>query len=143
MSAVRRIYVQALGCALLACALVGACSGDESSGSGSTDLAGKVFVSTGVEGSGLAEITSIRMTFEDGSVSAIAGCNTIFGGATWDDGTLTVDGELARTTMGCDDALSAQDDWLSEFLSSGPSVELDGSTLTLDDGVATITLEQE
>jgi heat shock protein HslJ len=143
MSVIRGIHVQALGCALVACALVGSCSGGESAGSGSTDLAGKVFVSTGVEGSGLAEIASIRMTFEEGSVSAIAGCNTIFGGATWDDGTLMVDGELARTTMGCEDALAAQDDWLSEFLSSGPSVDLDGTTLTLDDGTATITLEQE
>lgn len=131
----------ALACALAVSAVLGACAADGSGGG--PDLAGKVFVATEVTGYELVDGSTLRLTFEDRSVSAQAGCNTIFGAATWDDGTLTPARELARTSMGCVEGLAEQDDWLSEFLAAGPSIELDGTTLTLDDGRATITLEQE
>lgn len=127
------------------CAVVGACASDGSSGSaGAADLAGKVFVATEVNGWQLVEGSALRISFgDDGIVSAEAGCNTIFGGATWDDGTLTFEGQPARSNMACNDGLMEQDDWLSGFLTGRPSVDLDDRTLTLDDGEVTVTLEQE
>lgn len=126
----------ALGALLVAC----------SSGGGpadAPDLAGKVFVATDVQGRDLVEGSTLRLTFDEDQLAAQAGCNTIFGGAAWDDGTLRFTGEPARTSMGCVDGLAEQDDWLAAFLTAAPSVELNGRTLTLDGGTGTITLEQE
>ena len=127
-------------CVLATSIALGACAADAAD---TPELDGRSFVATEVEGRDLVEGSTLRLTFEDGNVSAQAGCNTIFGGATWDDGTLTLVGELARTSMGCVDGLAEQDDWLAGLLSSGPAIELEGETLTLDDGATTITLEQE
>jgi len=76
-------------------------------------------------------------------VSANAGCNTLFGGASWDGGKLELDGALASTMMACDDALMEQDQWLSDFLSSSPALALDGKTLTLGDDTEGMTLVQD
>lgn len=70
-----------------------------------------------MDGWQLVEGSTVRVSFgDDGTVSAVAGCNTIFGGATWDDGTLAFEGQPARSNMACDDDLMGQDDWLSGFL---------------------------
>lgn len=129
-----------IGGVLAGGALLVACSGGSTD---APDLAGKVFAATEVQGRELVEGSTLRLTFDEGNLAAQAGCNTIFGAAAWDDGTLRFTGEPARTSMGCVDGLAEQDDWLAAFLTAGPSVELDGTTLTLDDGTATITLEQE
>jgi heat shock protein HslJ len=42
--------------------------------------------------------------------------------------------------MGCDEALAAQDQWLSGFLTSSPALVLDGNTLTLGDDTNGMTL---
>lgn len=130
---------------LAVCAVLSACASDGSSGAaGTADLAGKTFVSTEVDGRQLVEGSTLRVSFgDDGSVSAEAGCNTVFGGASWDDGTLAFEGEPARTNMACDGGLMEQDDWLAGFLTGRPSVVLEDRTLTLDDGEVTVTLEQE
>lgn len=97
-----------------------------------------------MDGWQLVEGSTVRVSFgDDGTVSAVAGCNTIFGGATWDDGTLAFEGQPARSNMACDDDLMGQDDWLSGFLTGRPSVVLEDRTLTLDDGEVTVILEQE
>lgn len=137
----RTSFVGALVGALGLGAALGACADDGSADA--PELADKVFVATEVTGHELVEGSTLRLTFEDANLAAAAGCNTIFGAAAWDDGTLRFTGEPARTSMGCVDGLAEQDDWLAAFLTAGPSVELAGTTLTLDDGTVTITLEQE
>ena len=87
--------------------------------------------------------STITLTFEDGQVSANAGCNTLFGAASWDAGTLDVEEALASTLMACDDALMAQDQWLSDFLTSDPALSLAGTNLTLGDDSAGLTLTEE
>ena len=67
--------------AVLSLALTG-CAG------GSADLEGRTFTATEVRGHDLVEGSAITLAFEDGQVSANAGCNTIFGEAQWDGGTL-------------------------------------------------------
>lgn len=97
------------------------------------DLAGREFTTTEARGHEMVAGTTVRLTFDEDIVSAHAGCNTLFGGAAWADGTLTIDGEIAMTMMACDAELQAQDQWLADFLASEPSIALDGDTLILGD----------
>ncbi len=120
-----------------------ACGSDSDGASGSAptadDLAGQAFESTSVEGYDLVEGSTIELGFETDALGARAGCNSLSGGYTITDGTLEV-GAMASTMMACEDALMAQDQWLSEFLTSGPDIVLDGDTLTLTGSEATVTL---
>jgi heat shock protein HslJ len=103
------------------------------------DLVGKAFASTNVTGHELVEGTTLDLTFIDGRVSAIAGCNTQNGDADVVDGTLEVSA-LASTMMGCEEALMDQDVWVAGFLESGPEITLDGDVLTLTSGDESVEL---
>lgn len=120
-----------------------ACGSDGGSTSGSAptadELAGQAFVSTDVTGYDLFPDSEIEIGFEADTIAARAGCNSMTGGYSITDGALEV-GAMAATMMACDDALMAQDTWLSEFLTAGPEISLDGETLTLTGADATITL---
>ena len=103
------------------------------------DLAGKAFESSAVTGHDLVTNSTITIEFEADRLGANAGCNTLSGGYAITDDTLEV-GVMASTRMACGDDLAAQDMWLNDFLTSSPSVVLDGDTLTLSGGDSTITL---
>jgi heat shock protein HslJ len=127
-----------------ALAVAAACgSDDDSSSSGAAptadDLAGSTFESTEVSGHDLVADSTITLAFEADTLSASAGCNTMNGGYTIEDGDLEVSA-LAMTMMACEDSLMEQDTWLSEFLGSGPTIALDGETLTLSADDTTMTL---
>ena len=109
----------------------------------STDLADRTFVSTEVRGHDLVEGTTVTLTFDTERISATAGCNTLNGAASWDDGTLSVDEPLAGTMMACPPELEGQDEWLRQLLTSSPEIALDGSVLTVGDDASGITLEEE
>ncbi len=94
------------------------------------ELDGREFVSVSVEGYDLVEGTDIRLSFDDGSLSANAGCNTLSGGYTTSDGRLVVQ-QLATTEMACDMELMVQDRWLTDILSLEPIVEVEGDTLSM------------
>src|SRR3954470_7514430 len=76
--------------------LVTACGGGSSSSAGDVpgsaptkaDLDGSAFASTSVEGHDLVAGSTVRLTFEDGSLSANAGCNTMTGSYDVTDGRL-------------------------------------------------------
>lgn len=110
------------------------------------DLVGRTFVGDQVtvddEPSPLVKDTSIRLTFSDGSIGASAGCNQMGGDATWADGVLKVQ-NMFTTEMACDEPLMQQDTWLSDFLSSEPTVQQDGDTLTLTSGGTVVVLTDE
>jgi heat shock protein HslJ len=74
--------------------------------------------------------TKIRLGFSDGRLSASAGCNHMSGDYDISDGALMV-GQMATTEMGCPADLSDQDQWLADFLASGPDVTLNGNELSL------------
>ena len=126
------VLVSLLGASLA----LGAC------GSEGADLAGRTFTSTEVRGHELAPGSTITLTFEEGRISANGGCNTLNGSATWEGDTLEVAEPLASTMMACDEALMEQDQWLSEYLTSSPALEVDGDTLTLGDDTTGITLSE-
>lgn len=96
------------------------------------DLDGRTFVSTQAHGRDLVEGTKVIITFDEDHLSASAGCNTLFGGATWTDGVLEAPA-LASTMMACSPDRMAQDTWLGDLLASSPAITLDGATLTIGD----------
>ena len=106
------------------------------------DLDGRTFVSTSVEGQELVDGTEVTITFEDGSISVQAGCNTMRAGYEVTDNALTVD-QVAQTMMACEDDKQAQDEWLAAMLEGGPEVALDGETLTLTSSDVTVTAVDE
>lgn len=120
--------------------LLAACGDDSTSGSPATaaDLDGRSFVLVDSSGIELAEEGTVTLVFEDGNLGASGGCNQLFGGYEVEDGVLKV-GPMGTTEMACEPAaLMDQDVAVSEFLSSGPTITLDGDDLTLATDSATM-----
>lgn len=142
---IRHLPTRALGLSLLA-TMLAACVGGVPRGSGDgpgapgarTGLDGRTFLSTAIDGRVLVGGSQVRLTFQGGSVSASAGCNSMSGPYALDGASL-VARSLATTEMGCDPALMAQDAWLADLL-SGSTIALDGDTLTLARGGVRVTL---
>jgi len=107
-------------------------------------LDGRTFLSTGVTGRQLVPGTRVRLAFDEGSLSADAGCNQMGGQVRLDGDRLIADG-LAGTEMGCEPDLMEQDTWLVELLQSEPEVVLDGDALTLrgTDGTVIQLMDRE
>ncbi len=123
--------------------LLTSCGAVERPGDDAPDLEGHTFLSTGVTEDGsdrpLVDGSRLRLTFEDGRLSAQAGCNTMSGGYRTEDGRLVVE-QLAMTQMGCPEELMEQDAWLADLLGGGPTVEADGDGLVLTSGSTVVTL---
>jgi heat shock protein HslJ len=105
---------------------------------------GRTFLSSSVVEGGvsrpLVEGTRIRLEFADGDLSAYAGCNYLeLGNARQEGGRLVAD-QTSFTEMGCGREREAQDDWLADFLTSEPTVRLDGDSLRLTSEHTTIEL---
>lgn len=90
---------------------------------------GRELVLTSIEGHTLVEGTTVRLTFDGGTLGANAGCNQIFGGYTFDGERLMVD-QLGTTEMACEPARMAQDRWLTDILTLEPRVSVDGDVVT-------------
>jgi heat shock protein HslJ len=103
------------------------------------ELDGREFVSSDVEGRELAAGSEIRLSFQGDQISISAGCNTMGGTYTVDDGVLRAD-QLFTTEMACEEPLMDQDTWMTGFLAAGSEATLDGDTLTLTGDEVTITL---
>ena len=105
-------------------------------------LGDRTFLSVGVVGRTLVPGSQVRLSFEDGQVSASAGCNTM-GGRYAIDGDRLVVPQLATTEMACAPALMDQDSWLADLL-GGATVALVGDTLTISkDGITLTLLDRE
>jgi heat shock protein HslJ len=105
---------------------------------------GRTFLSTAVTQAGadrpLVPGTRIRLFFgADKNLSTSAGCNTIGGTYRIEGSSLVFEGG-GMTEMGCDDPRHAQDDWLSAFLGSRPTITLAGNDLTLAAGDVVVRL---
>ena len=126
--------------ALASAVLLGACGGGGSATPGPTGqgLEGRTFLSTGAQGRALVAGSTVRLAFQDGQVSASAGCNSM-GGPYRIDGDRLVAGQLATTEMACDPALMEQDRWLADLL-GGATIALDGDTLDAHQGDHRLTL---
>lgn len=108
------------------------------------DLRDREFWSTSVIESGLerhvVDGTRIALRFDEGRVSASAGCNSMGGEyEIGNDGTLLVS-QLAMTEIGCDVARHDQDQFVATLLTSSPTLSLNQDVLVLTSGDITVEL---
>jgi heat shock protein HslJ len=123
--------------------LASACGDDPDGVATAPELDGLTYIadeSVGtVEGHELVSGSRITISFQDGSLSANAGCNTLGGSYSLDGSVLEVEG-LSSTQMACEPALMDQDTWLAELLSSSPTLTQDGDELTIAGESSSLTL---
>ncbi len=106
-------------------------------------LAGGTYLSTSVTGFELEPGTIVTIEFDrSGRLTAQAGCNSLSATATVTGGRLS-SGPMSQTAMGCDAARMAQDAWLSDLLTSGPTLSVRGDQLVLASGATVITLQRK
>lgn len=123
------------GCGLLL--TLAACGNSTSGTSGVTfeDLVALSYISSDIQENGsqrpLATETPITITFTEDGISVNAGCNTLFGSVTIEDGRLTASSALASSMMMCEEPLMLQDEWLTAFLNESPQITTSEGTLTL------------
>src|SRR5262245_35536039 len=100
-----------------------------------SELAGEVWVADSVLDPDVSLVpgSQIEMRFQGDSLSANAGCNTLFGGASIDGDDLVAPA-LASTKKACADDLTQQDTWLTDFLSTRPTIEVLDQDLWLSHG---------
>ena len=133
--------------ALLAVVVLAAACGDDddgpvTAGDGPTDPGGQAlaphYVSVEVTEGGaprpLVDGTDIQLRFDETSVGATLGCNSMSGTYRLDGDVLVVDDGLATTEMGCDPPRHEQDEWFAGLLTSRPTLAVDGDELTLTSG---------
>ena len=113
------------------------CAAEE--GPTGVDLSGRTFVSESLEGRELVPGTQIRLSFDNGELSAYAGCNSMSGDYSFDGYALIVN-SMSTTEIGCEAALHDQDEWLSGFLKSRPTTMLEEPRLTMSTERETLTL---
>ncbi|WP_317496392.1 META domain-containing protein [Haloechinothrix sp. LS1_15] len=131
---------------LLALVAATGCGGEDAGGasgsSGAEQLPkDRAYESTEVTRDGepheLVPGTKIQLRFDHGEVGAHAGCNQLTGQAELRDDRLVIP-DIGGTMMACEDELMAQEEWVSEFLTSEPVMSLDGETLVLEGDDTTI-----
>jgi heat shock protein HslJ len=111
-------------------------------------LRGKTFLAMAVTEDGkprqLAPKTELSVEFtDDGRLIARAGCNIMQGRVDTSDGTLTVDGGLSMTEMGCDAPRHDQDAFVAGVLSANPAWELTDGRLTIRTGTTVFDMAAE
>ncbi|HWJ98126.1 MAG TPA: META domain-containing protein, partial [Acidimicrobiales bacterium] len=131
----------AVGAVVAAALLLGACGSSDAKGgdattttkaratttdpkattttSGDVDDLHGAFVSSEVTGYDLAPDSELTFTFDGGTLSVNAGCNTMSSGFSIDDRVLAWTGAPAATMMACDEAHTAQDAWITGLLTKG------------------------
>lgn len=124
----------------------------ESSSESGVLLRDRTFAGTDVTESGvrrqLVEGTELVLSFEWNDASHrdrlgwSAGCNRIAASVSVTDDRLHVDGDVTSSAAGCPDAHLAQEDWLTDFVLSGPHWGVEGGVLTLSSGDTTVTLQE-
>ena len=116
-----------MGLSLLVLCWAAGCDDDVAS---SESLDGRTFLLDSSEGFEAVQGTTVRLRFQDGSLSLQAGCNTNSGDYAVRDGVLIFE-NISSTQIGCDPARHEQDEQLVKFLTSKPRLKLDGEQLTL------------
>ncbi|KAA1415911.1 META domain-containing protein [Nocardioides humilatus] len=103
------------------------------------DLDGNGYATAQVSGHMLVDETVVRLGFDGTQIAVDAGCNHLFGTLALDGDTLDVS-NMGGTEIGCEQDRADQDAWIVDFLTSGPTIALDGDTLTLTAGDVSMAL---
>lgn len=102
-------------------------------------LAGRTFISTDSAGFELVDGTTVRLVFEQTTMSASADCNSMGGSYEIDGATLRLSEGMSMTEMGCEPALMDQDTRLVGLLGASPLLTLEGDVLTVSSDTGSIT----
>jgi len=102
---------------------------------------GRTFVSVRVDGDQIPGGGPLVVGFDNGRISAYAGCNRGSGPADLPDGVLVT--RLAITMMACPPPAGDADGWMVDFLEGRPRWTLTGDTLTLTGGAGTVTMRDK
>lgn len=144
MTTPRREWLAVTVLALLAaCGTAGGASRTDGL-AGMGDLEDRTFASTLlVDGADppLRPNTTVTLSFTNDALSGSAGCNTLYAKASLSNGRLVVQG-MSQTDMGCP-GRQFHDQWMSDLLTDGPAVMLDGDHLTLTSGGTIVELQDE
>jgi len=123
----------AVGSSMCACSLSGP-------GNSPSDLVGRRYVSTSVEGRAIPGGGPLELSFPARErLAASAGCNRFTGTAELSGGVVRT-GVLASTRMACPPPREGADAWLRELFSASPRWSSDGDVLTLTTSFVTVTL---
>lgn len=120
-------------------AVLAACSGTTPAGEATPD--GRTFVSVRVEGEQIPGGGPLVLGFDDGRVSAYAGCN--HGTGAVDLAGAVIATRLATTLMACPPPLDGADRWMTALFDARPHWTLHGDTLTLTTDATTVTLRDK
>lgn len=113
-------------------------NGGAGNGNGNGDsVVDRTFLFDSAEGFTPITGTTPRVSFTAGDISFNAGCNSHSGLYELEGGRLIVE-NLGSTLIGCEAALHEQDEWLAEFFTSSPLLNLAGDQLTLEGSAATL-----
>jgi heat shock protein HslJ len=82
--------------------------------------------------------TVIRVKFSDSELSFSAGCN-LYSAAYEIENNVIVVKEMGSTDMGCNAEYATQDEWLSKFFESKPTLTVSGDKLSISSDDATLT----
>ena len=111
--------------------ILAACGSSGTQGGGS-DLTGKVWALTALNGQPLAAGTGISAQFtSDGKVSGSAGCNRYRGKYTVSGGNITFDPSIATTMMACLQPVMDQESAYLKMLGEAKTYSVKGDELTL------------
>lgn len=94
---------------------------------------GKAFALADVTGISALSDAPLRMEFTDGNVGISGGCNQIGGAYELDGDTLVIE-MMMQTEMACEQSRMDQDTAIIELLRSRPTLEVEGSVLTVSSG---------
>ncbi|HTM44027.1 MAG TPA: META domain-containing protein [Polyangiaceae bacterium] len=114
-----------------------AISASDAGTNGSNGLVGRQFLLQSAEGFTPVANTTVRIFFDPTSFGFYAGCNHFSAEYTLSGGRLRLGG-LGSTEIGCEQPLADQDNWLADFVSSSPTLDLVGNDLTLTGAQATL-----
>lgn len=120
-----------VGLAAVALALLGAgCGGDDDDAgrTGGDAVSESSWVLVELGGEPVADGVEVTLQYDGETIAGSAGCNTYNGGATFDDGTVTVSPAMATTLMACE----------------GPAAEVETAFLqTLPTATAFVVIDDE
>ena len=112
-----------------------ACGSDEATGV--TDASAVEATSWTLEeisGEAIPDGVEVTLEYDGERISGNGGCNQYSGGATFDDGTVTIDDELMSTMMACEDPAARSSVATSRRFRLAAGFVVENGTLRLTDG---------
>ena len=114
--------------------LAAACgNGESASGSDGADVEATTWTLVDVAGAPVPDGVEVTLDYDGERISGTGGCNQYSGGATFEDGTVTVETEIMSTLKACEDPAADLERRYFEALPRVAGFAVDDDTLRLTD----------